>query len=314
MLNTIKNNQNKRNPDAKLSGKQQAFIDHLQQEEKQSPKSIEEHIKNLGYFTSWATAQGMAGVEHVSYTELLGYVQYEKERGLKVRSVSLRLNSINKYYEYLKHIGLLDKNPTKKIRLKGELKTITQNVLAYSELEQLYSSYIKLKPEVKNNPTTPYVKQKYNVLAGLMIWQGAISSEIAKITLEHINLEEGSIYIPKRGRSASRELKLLPSQALQIYQYINEARPKLKTIGNELINGYVIDQCCTVIKQLAGINQKVRSNAQLRASIIIHWIKVHGKRKAQYMAGHKYINSTERFELQELDSLKDALMKHHPFN
>lgn len=294
--------------------KQQAFTDHLLQEEKQSPKSIEEHIKNMGYFTRWAQSQGMADIERISYTDLLNYVQYEKERGLKVQSVKLRLNSISKYYEYLKHIGLLEKNPTKKIRLKGELKTITQNVLAYSELEQLYSSYIKLKPEVKNNPTTPYVKQKYNVLAGLMIWQGAISSEIAKITLEHVNLEEGSIYIPKRSRSASRELKLLPSQALQIYQYIQEARPKLKTAGNELINGYVSDQCGTVIQQLAGINQKVRNASQLRASIIIHWIKVYGKRKAQYMAGHKHIHSTEHFELQELDSLTDTLMKHHPFN
>lgn len=294
--------------------KQQAFIDHLREEEKQSPKSIEEHIKNIGYFASWASSESMADIEHASYTDLLNYVQYEKEKGLKVQTVKVRLNSISKYYEYLKHIGLLDKNPTKKIKLKGELKAITQNVLTYNELEQLYSNYIKLKPEIKNNPSTPYVKQKYNVLAGLMIWQGAVSSEIAKMTLEHVNLNEGSIYIPKKGRSASRELKLLPSQVLQIYQYINEARPTLKTAGSELINGYVSDQCSVVIKQLAGVNPKVRNAAQLRASMIIHWIKVHGKRQAQYMAGHKHIHSTEHFELQELDSLKDTLMKHHPFN
>jgi site-specific recombinase XerD len=294
--------------------KQQAFTDHLQQEEKQSPKSITEHIKNMGYFEGWAKAQGMADIEHITYTELLNYVQYEKARGLQIQTVKVRLNSISKYYEYLKHIGLLDKNPTKKIRLKGELKTITQNLLAHSELEQLYSAYVKLKPEAKNIPAMPYIKQKNNVLAGLMIWQGAVSGEIKKITLEHVNLEEGTIYIPKRGRSASRELKLLPSQALQIYQYIHEARPKLRTSGDKLINGYVSDQCGVVIKQLAGINPKVRNAAQLRASIIIHWIKVHGKRKAQYMAGHKHIGSTERFEQQELDSLTDTLMKHHPFN
>ena len=147
-----------------------------------------------------------------------------------------------------------------------------------------------------------------------MLWQGAVSGEIKKITLEHVNLEEGTIYIPKKGRGAGRELKLLPKQVLQLYQYINEARPKLKPKANELISGWLHDQCGSVIKQLQGINQKVNNAAQLRTSIIIHWIKVHGKRQAQYMAGHKHILSTERFEVQELDSLKDNLLKHHPFS
>jgi integrase/recombinase XerD len=31
------------------------------------------------------------------------------------------------------------------------------------------------------------------------------------------------------------------------------------------------------------------------------------------MAGHKYISSTEKYEQQEIDSLKDVLSKHHPF-
>jgi len=315
MLSTIKKNTNTRNPDAQLSGKQQAFIDHLQQEEKQSPKSIEEHIKNMACFTRWAQSQGIADIERISYTDLLNYVQCEKERGLKIQTVKVRLNSISKYYEYLKHIGLLEKNPTKKIKLKGEIKTVTQNQFTYSELEQLYNDYLKLPPAPERyNKLSPYIKQKNNLLAGLMIWQGAVSGEIKKMLLEHVNLEEGIIYIPKKGRGAGRQLKLLPKQVLQLYQYINEVRPKLNTKADELLPGYISDQCGAVISQLKGINQKVINAAQLRASMIIHWIKVHGKRKAQYMAGHKYINSTERFELQELDSLTDTLMKHHPFS
>ena len=33
----------------------------------------------------------------------------------------------------------------------------------------------------------------------------------------------------------------------------------------------------------------------------------------QYMAGHKYIDSTEKYEVQELEELTNQLMKHHPF-
>jgi site-specific recombinase XerD len=31
------------------------------------------------------------------------------------------------------------------------------------------------------------------------------------------------------------------------------------------------------------------------------------------MAGHKYIDSTERYAVQQTDTLKDLLVKHHPF-
>jgi len=294
--------------------KTEHFKIYLQEQDKQGEKSIKEHLLNMQRFQHWAQEQRFTDITNISYTELLNYIQHEKERGLKVQTVKLKLNTLKKYYEYLKHIGIIEKNPTKKINLKGEQKTITQNVLSYSELEQLYNDYLSIKPETKNNPTTPFVKQRNNILLGLMIWQGAVSGEIEKITLEHINLDQGTIYIPKCRRGAGRELKLFPKQILQLYQYINEARGKLNPKENELIPGVVHNHVQLLLQQLKGINQKVHNASQLRTSIIIHWLKVYGKRQAQYMAGHKYISSTEKFELQEMDSLTDTLLKHHPFS
>lgn len=299
---------------------------HYLHSEKLGANSIREHLVNMERFSKWATDQSFTNIDHITYTELLEYVKYEKEKGLKVQTIKLRLNSLSKYYEYLKHIGLIEKNPTKKIKLKGELKTITQNVLSYTELEQLYNDYSRQEIKPSKNKLTPYTKQKNTVILGLMIWQGAVSGEIEKLTLEHINLDQGTIYIPKQGRGASRELKLFPNQVLQLYKYIHEARPKLITSsacsvpsplgrdGEGLIPGNINNHISDLMQELKGLNQNIHNASQLRSSIIIHWIKVHGKRQAQYMAGHKYISSTERFELQELDSLTDTLLRHHPFS
>lgn len=294
--------------------KTEAFKLYLEQEEKLKSSTVREHLLNMKRFTGWVIANHYSEMDSMTYIELLEYVKQEKEKGLKVQTIKLRLNSIKKYYEYLKHIGLLDKNPIKKIKLKGELKTITQNVLSYAELEQLYNDYLAMKPEVKHNLLTPYSNQRYKVVLGLLIWQGAVSGEIDKMTLEHINLEQGTVYIPKSGRGAGRELKLFSHQVLQLYKYLQEARPKLSPKAEELSPGRSADVVKRLLGQLQGINQKVYSTSQLRASIIIHWIKVYGKRQAQYMAGHKYISSTEKFELQEMDSLADTLLKHHPFS
>jgi integrase/recombinase XerD len=293
--------------------KTEAFKLYLEEQEKLSTRSIAEHLLNIKRFEIWAKEQHYTEIDLITYLELLGYVQHEKERGLKVQSVKLRLGSLKKYFEYLKHIGLIEKNPTRKIKLKGELKTITQNVLSYTELEQLYNDYLKLEEKQSNNKLTPFVKQRNQVLTGLLIWQGAVSGEIEKIQLEHINFEQGTIYIPKSRRGASRDLKLFNNQILQLYKYINEARTQLNPKQNELITGNIHNHIYYILEELKGINQKINNASQLRASMIIHWIKVHGKRQAQYMAGHKYISSTEKFELQEIDSLTDTLLKHHPF-
>lgn len=304
---------------------------HYLQSEKLKESSIREHLLNMERFYKWATDQFIANIDHVTYIELLDYVKYEKEKGLKVQTIKLRLNSISKYYEYLKHIGLIEKNPTKKIKLKGEQKTITQNVLSYAELEQLYNDYQRQKLKASRNKLTPYTKQKNNVLLGLMIWQGAVSGEIEKLQIEHVNLDQGTIYIPRQGRGAGRELKLFPNQVLQLYKYIHEARPKLRhpSVDNgqgtaykgqkaadngQLVPGNINNHISSLMQELKGLNQNIYKASQLRASIIIHWIKSYGKRQAQYMAGHKYISSTERFELQELDSLTDTLLRHHPFS
>jgi site-specific recombinase XerD len=316
---------------------------HLTVSEKLSIKSVTEHCLNLKRFYLWATEENYMSIDNLTYLELLNFIKHckegtcgERSRTIKIQTIKLRLNSISKYYEYLKHIGIIDKNPAKKIKLKGEQKTITQNVFTYTEIEQLYNAYINIKTETKNNPTTPYAKQRNNVIVGLMLWQGINSTEAQKLTLEHLNLNEGIITIPKCKRGASRQLKLYPNQIIQFYKYIHETLPYLqstdntsrkannqsssapsaKSAGNnqQLFSTIMHPIYHNTLQTLKGINPKVYNASQLRTSIIIHWIKVYGKRQAQYMAGHKHISSTERYELQELDSLTDALLRHHPFN
>ena len=109
----------------------EAFTDYLTTEEKHSASTIKGHLQNMNYFVQWSKKQGYTGIEHLNYFELLNYVQEQKINNIKVQTIKLRLNSISKYYEYLKHIAILDKNPTKKIRLKGQLKsTLRANAMA----------------------------------------------------------------------------------------------------------------------------------------------------------------------------------------
>ena len=50
----------------------------------------------------------------------------------------------------------------------------------------------------------------------------------------------------------------------------------------------------------------------MRASVITHWVKIYDLRKAQYMAGHRYVGSTEDYKQQVLDELQGDVKKFHP--
>ncbi|WP_222943951.1 hypothetical protein [Pedobacter sp. N36a] len=53
---------------------------------------------------------------------------------------------------------------------------------------------------------------------------------------------------------------------------------------------------------------------QIFYSVITEWLKEKDLRTVQYMAGHKYVSSTERYQTTTLEDLKEALNKHHPLN
>jgi len=55
-----------------------------------------------------------------------------------------------------------------------------------------------------------------------------------------------------------------------------------------------------------------KNAAQLRQSVISHWIKLYDIRQAQYMTGHKWVSSTERYQADNLEDLQRELEKHHP--
>ncbi|MDD4673691.1 MAG: hypothetical protein PHI03_12220 [Bacteroidales bacterium] len=52
--------------------------------------------------------------------------------------------------------------------------------------------------------------------------------------------------------------------------------------------------------------------AQIRVSVITSWLQHYNLREVQYMAGHKYVSSTERYRTDNLKDLQKELEKYHP--
>jgi integrase/recombinase XerD len=66
-------------------------------------------------------------------------------------------------------------------------------------------------------------------------------------------------------------------------------------------------------KQVKEIDKNFLSFNQIRASVITNWLKVHGLRKTQVLAGHRYISSTEKYKANDLQQLTEDISKLHPY-
>jgi hypothetical protein len=96
---------------------------------------------------------------------------------------------------------------------------------------------------------------------------------------------------------------LQPVQILPIDEYLLHTRLQLKPKGDELFPGNLHNPIYLLVQELQGINPVLTNALHIMGSVIINWLKLHNKRQVQYMAGHKYISSTEAYAVQDLDTL-----------
>jgi integrase/recombinase XerD len=283
------------------------------QELKLSASTIESHCYNVKLFMQWLDKERHIDAASVGYNDLLAYIQHQKKNNVSPATINLRLNSITHYFDYLKKIDEVRKNPARTLRVKGVIKRVVEKPLSTEELQALYHHYSQLKKVSQHQTNTNLAHQRNIVILGLMVFQGVHSGELQKMEVGHISLGAGTVYIPSTSKGNNRTLQLLPVQVLPIHEYMEQTRLQLKPKGDELFPGNLHNTIYLLVQELQGINPVLTNALHIRGSVIINWLKVQNKRQVQYMAGHKYISSTETYAIQDLDTLQDELSKHHPF-
>jgi integrase/recombinase XerD len=288
-----------------------------------SSRSTHTIAKASERFTQWLT-QSNTQIETINYNDVTAYLQYLQQRNIKTSSVQYELTHVKHYLNYLVKNKTITHNPALALKIKNSKHKTVSQTLTPEELEKIYKSYIT---EQKKNLISPpqelnnLAKKRNKVLIGLLIWQGITAEDITNIELKHLELREGNITIPGTRRSNERTLKLEPHQIFELFDYINETRKAiLKATGkktNQLIistgsSSNIQNTLQRLFQELRKSNPLIKNLDQVRASVITNWLKHYNKRKVQYMAGHRYVSSTERYEANNIEALQEDVEKYYP--
>lgn len=270
------------------------------------PETIYQHCNYASYFLAW-TAEESLTLEQITYNEILDFAGHLKKDNKNTSLINRMLLAVRYYFTWLQSEEKISYNPAAGISLKGAIRNLPHDLLEKAELEALYQGY-----QIKDGRT-----HRNKVILGLLVYQGLTREELETLRPEHLKLREGKLSIPKTGKLNGRVLQLQPHQIIDLQEYILLIRQELQNQSERLFTGRndlenLKNTLLHLNHALKKINPKLKNAMQIRQSVITEWLKEKDLRTAQYMAGHRYVSSTERYQSNQMEDLKEALAKHHP--
>ena len=308
------------------------FIEYL--ESKDLAKSTQkEYLKKTMLFLEWIKKEDL----QVTKPDVLKFLEYLKNNtGQHNAARQNYIIALNHYFTSLYERELIIKNPCAGLKIRGTNKKILYKIFTPEELEQLFDNYYELfvrnyDKTIHQQTTKPAnLSRQRNALAlSILFNQAATKTEIENIELDDVDLIKATLKIRGSNKHKERILPLKASQIGLLMHYLQNIRPKLleyhATEPNNLFlplakdcekgtNHAILRYMFSVLlNQIKTIDKQFINFHQIRASVITFWIKTQGLRKAQYLAGHTQIMSTEKYLQNNLDGLIDDINKLHPF-
>jgi integrase/recombinase XerD len=240
------------------------------------------------------------------HEHLMQYIRYRKGQGVKAKTINMELKQISWFLDFK---GL--PNIAEPIRLKGVQRRIPHDLFTQAQLDDIYNRF----PESKNYWTHENTLKTYHLILGLKIYQGLQEQELAKLEISHLQLDKGKIYVPSTRRTNKRILDLKPFQILPLHEYLLTERTSLNgdIEGNYLFHAKRLKRGLPRIKEMIRrYEPRLTNPLQIRSSVITNWLGHYNLREVQYMAGHRFVSSTERYQTDNLEDLQKELEKYHP--
>ncbi len=282
--------------------------------------------KTVKHFLNWIEPQNIEA-ENVSYNDVLVYINYKRKQGNKPRTLILIVNALNHFYRFLQSEHQLNENPASNVQIKGIKRKVLQEILTPEELETIYKNYSIEKREYEQGKKVPpqtnneLARRRNKIILGLIIYQGIRTEELAKLELQDLQLREGKINIQGGKRTEGRLLKLEAHQIYDLMDYVHTIRKQILEATQKESNKVFISVGTSLnfanitqklVKSIQEKNKKIKDIKHIRTSVITNWLKVHNLRKVQYMAGHRYVSSTETYQINNIEELQDDIKKYHP--
>lgn len=301
------------------------FTNYLQSKN-HTTRTQQTYLRNVNDFLKWYACDPL----NCTKKDIAAFLEHLQAKQCSSKTKSLFIISLHHYFNFLQ----LPTNPTALIKIRGTKKKMLYRLYTPEELAQLYDNYYHFYIKGFDSSHIPDNMQKRSLLGkhrnytmlGFAVYQGLTAKELHRLQIQDIDLLKAVVNIRAAHKTNARTLPLNASQIGALMHYIQTIRPQfLQTDEQSLFvpfydgseapkNTATLYGCLQNFGQhIKAIDKNFVNLKQIRASVITHWLKLHGLRKTQHLAGHRYISSTENYLSNNLAGLTDDILKYNPF-
>ncbi|NJO01480.1 MAG: tyrosine-type recombinase/integrase [Bacteroidia bacterium] len=274
------------------------FIRYLEQR-RLRPSSQALYLRCLARISTYFDAS----LDRLDSTQIQGYIRYLQKQGRPKRYINVEICALNHYYTCQLRQGLRKDNPAQHLRLRGVPRRRLIDLLTPTELGEVINAYQQRWPQ-------DLFRQ---AALSMMVYQAATTADLTSLEARHISLAKAEISFPGTTTTAARRLPLSATQMMLLARFLNGKKPDEKPfLGAKPLTNRLGQLLRHQFPQLGPPAERIKKAHQIRASVIVHWLKTTDIRQVQYQAGHKYVSSTEVYQKQDIQTLQEALLKYHP--
>lgn len=302
-----------------------------------SRASVDLYGRYLSEFMVFMDQDG-TDVDEATGATVAAYLQRLQRRELTNATRRIHLLVLRKFFAWRVSVGARTDNPAEHLKMRGVQRNKVHTILSVQELEALHAGYpIEAVRESvdgkgahmreKFAATSKLLRERNKVMIGLLVHQGLTTSEIAALTVTDLRLKEGLLDVPAMKSSKARTLELKATQIVELMEYVMRVRAELMkfhrageqalflnapSAGKHEAKGDSLQVWKRLSEELRKQNPRFQDVNQVRASVITNWLGKHGLRQVQYMAGHRFISSTERYQVGQIADLQSDIDRFHP--
>lgn len=233
--------------------------------------------------------------------------RHRRDDGKITGSVIRIFAAVKWLYAFLIHTGQRESHPfPPSYSIKGtQMRGIhRKDILTLQEMQDLLQ-YVQ-----KEKLRFSALQTRNAVVISLLVHQAVQVSELINLTMDDVDLDEGTVYIRRSLTANSRKLVLHPSQILLFHTYITQDRPRLlhedsafETLQKQFVVGTrsaggqdIVNSILSKYKLI--VSGKPLTATNIRKSVIYHQLNTHGKtiEYVQHFAGHRWPSSTQCYQ------------------
>ena len=249
------------------------------------------------------------------YQKIMEYVEMLRKE-YTPNTINKVVTVLKTYYDYLIATDQRKDNPARAIQVRDckNNPIQLQDLISEKELESL------LEPKQEQYS---FLTKRNQIIMSLLVYQALRIEEIINLRITDIDLEKAQLKVNGTAQTNNRILPLKAQQIFLFHTYLQEDRLKLLSFSKEShadLDSFILNRRGTTLQKRAVFDliQFYQKNKNLtggiiRQSVIANLLnKGTDLRIVQEFAGHKYLDSTEKYRERGLKTLKTAIEKHHP--